>query len=60
MSKAPCLNCPDRSPTCHGECEKYKQFKAEKEVENAESYRIRRGVQEICEYSKSKWRRLKG
>ena len=60
MSKAPCLNCPDRSATCHGECEKYKMFKAEKEVENAESYRIRRGIQEYAEYDQRKHRRLKG
>lgn len=58
MRKAPCLNCPDRSPTCHGECEKYKQFKAEREVENAERYKERRSVQEMVDYSKNKWRRL--
>ena len=29
MSKpsSPCYKCPDRSETCHGSCEKYKQFK---------------------------------
>lgn len=23
---APCLNCQDRSVTCHSKCEKYKEF----------------------------------
>ena len=27
--KSPCeKNCPDRSPTCHGECEKYLEYYA--------------------------------
>lgn len=60
MSKAPCLNCPDRSATCHGECDKYKLFKEERDAENAERYRIRRGIQEYAEYDQCKYRRLKG
>ena len=24
--KAPCLNCEDRTITCHSECEKYKDY----------------------------------
>ena len=25
--KAPCKNCEDRAPKCHGTCEKYKAFR---------------------------------
>lgn len=32
---APCKDCPDRSPTCHGVCEKYKKFRAKREAANA-------------------------
>lgn len=31
--KAPCMNCPDRSPGCHGRCERYKAFRGEKDKE---------------------------
>lgn len=24
--KCPCIDCVDRTPTCHGECERYKEF----------------------------------
>ena len=27
---APCLNCTDRHPNCHSECERYKEFTAQK------------------------------
>jgi hypothetical protein len=26
-SRTPCFNCPDRVPGCHGQCEKYLQWK---------------------------------
>ncbi len=26
MISAPCKDCPDRRPHCHGECDRYKQF----------------------------------
>lgn len=28
-NKSPCLNCPDRYPTCHSKCEKYQAWRAE-------------------------------
>ena len=28
--KNPCMNCPDRYPVCHGKCEKYQAWKAER------------------------------
>lgn len=28
--KAPCHNCPERHPGCHGKCEKYQAWKAER------------------------------
>lgn len=36
MSKpAPCMGCPDRTPECHGQCERYKAFQEEKRKEYA-------------------------
>ena len=26
-TKAPCKDCPDRFPACHGQCEPYKEWK---------------------------------
>lgn len=26
LDKAPCLDCPDREPGCHGKCEKYQTW----------------------------------
>lgn len=36
--EAPCKECPDRHPRCHGECEKYKEYKKQSEI-NKEEYR---------------------
>lgn len=35
--QAPCKDCPDRSVTCHANCEKYKEFA----MENAEQRKQR-------------------
>ena len=29
MCKSPCLNCPDRRPTCHARCETYLAYQKE-------------------------------
>ena len=55
--KAPCLNCPDRTATCHSECERYKRFKEERDALNAQRNKERRGYQELCEYKKNKAKR---
>lgn len=38
-ANSPCLNCPDRHLHCHGNCEKYKAYKAtleeHREIERA-------------------------
>lgn len=31
--KAPCKDCPDREVGCHGKCEKYARYKAERNEE---------------------------
>lgn len=59
MKHGPCLNCPDRTATCHSNCDKYKLFKEEREAENAQRNKERRDYQEIYEYRQKKWRRLK-
>ena len=30
---APCLNCNERVPGCHGSCERYQQFAAQRQSE---------------------------
>lgn len=29
---APCKNCPDRTPSCHGSCDKYKEWVKSREL----------------------------
>lgn len=36
--EAPCKDCDERHPHCHGECEKYKEYKRVSE-KNKEEYR---------------------
>lgn len=31
IPNAPCLNCPDRHESCHSHCEKYAEYKAERQ-----------------------------
>ena len=33
MSKVPCKDCPEREVGCHGRCEKYKEYKENREKE---------------------------
>lgn len=33
MIKAPCKNCEDRHFKCHGECDRYKEFVAQNNLE---------------------------
>lgn len=33
--QAPCMGCEDRNPECHGKCEKYAAYRAEREKEYA-------------------------
>lgn len=37
---APCRNCPDRAPYCHGRCERYAAYQAAhaRELENKDRY----------------------
>ena len=38
--KPPCTqDCPDRSPTCHSECERYKEFRKKNAEERDRRYR---------------------
>ena len=29
MINPPCKDCPDRTPGCHGSCERYREFRAQ-------------------------------
>lgn len=35
---APCMNCPDRAPGCHGKCERYAEFAKEREAIRQKQY----------------------
>lgn len=40
---APCYHCPDRSPGCHSECERYRAYRAEHEEirkKRAEEFKV--------------------
>ena len=41
--RAPCKDCPDRHPECHGRCEKYLAFRAERDKYN-EARRIEKQI----------------
>lgn len=36
LPKAPCKDCPDRNPSCHTTCDKYKQYKVEHKKKSEE------------------------
>ena len=38
MAKAPCLNCEDRYPCCHDECDKFQEYKEDHEKESKVKY----------------------
>ena len=31
MTPAPCYECPDRKPRCHGSCDKYQEYRKERQ-----------------------------
>ena len=34
FTDSPCLDCPDRHPSCHSECEKYLEFRKRQNKKN--------------------------
>lgn len=46
----PCKrDCPDRSPTCHTECEKYRAYAAEKAAQRARRWEESQVTNALCE-----------
>ena len=46
----PCKrDCPDRSPTCHCTCEKYKAYAEQKRGERKVRYEASKAMQATCE-----------
>jgi len=39
LEKAPCMNCDERYFGCHGKCEKYQTFRAERDRINNEKFK---------------------
>ena len=37
---SPCNGCSKRTPTCHGGCKEYKEYRAELEAEKAKAYAV--------------------
>lgn len=46
----PCSrDCPDRSPTCHADCQRYKDFAAEMAAQRAARWKDSQVATTICE-----------
>ena len=57
---APCKDCPNRHPHCHGECEAYKTFKNEQVKDKEAYYRDDSNMYDKYRQSKAKRRRKHG
>ena len=44
MLVSPCRDCPDRRPSCHGECARYKAFRERFDKEHVERVRKQQTV----------------
>lgn len=44
IGNSPCLNCKNRSVSCHAKCEKYKQYKIEMEILNKKERKARASI----------------
>ncbi len=41
---SPCQGCPERHEGCHGQCEKYQEFRADRDAFNAARQEAKRGT----------------
>lgn len=53
--KAPCKGCQERTLTCHGFCEKYKEWKAEYDRQHMAEYKEKE--KRYAAFKKNKWKR---
>lgn len=59
--KPPCTqDCPDRSPTCHSECERYKEFRKKNVEERDRRYREKEVSRYIGEKYDKAARKMRG
>lgn len=60
MSKiqAPCLNCPDRYPTCHSKCIKYLEFKKQNDMLKEEINKSKQSEQDWYGFKEAKYKRI--
>ena len=59
MIRPPCLNCQNRKQMCHSNCDKYLQFKKEKQIENEKIIKIKNENSDWCAYNKTKRKSIK-
>ena len=59
MISAPCLNCEDRHQTCHSSCNKYLEFKKQKEIEREHLNKIRQTETDWYAYKQYKYKKIK-
>ena len=59
MISAPCLNCEDRHQTCHSSCNKYLEFKKQKEIECEHLNKIRQTETDWYGYKQYKYKKIK-
>lgn len=55
---APCKDCPDRYVGCHGNCEKYKEYKAQLDSMRDQAYQIRAKEADLYERRKYAFRKM--
>ena len=58
MKEAPCLNCPERKSGCHSNCEKYIQFKTERDAELVKRRKATEKDNDMYGYKEQKYKRL--
>ena len=54
MSNAPCMNCLNRSVTCHGTCDAYKSFRNLKDIEREKRLEHSERIYAVSSYIYSK------
>ena len=59
MISAPCLNCEDRHQACHSSCNKYLEFKKQKEIEREHLNKIRQTETDWYAYKQYKYKKIK-
>ena len=58
MKTNPCKDCEKRTPTCHGDCAEYLDWKTEKRQETIQTSKAKAALDRMYDYG-GKWRRCR-